>query len=298
MVHLTGPRNSRPPSIPSHPGILDRTETVEVLLVTDRAIARNATRDAATGASIHFRRDVGGRQAGRDEAPPGGAAPRTPPTVAEQEGGQEKGLLKAPNPMKSHSERHDKKRYYHFHMEYGYDTEEYRDLQYQIEDLIRRGHLHRYIRDQSSLPDSRPPRNSSPRPKGPVEKQIDVIFGGPASSRDSSSARKAYTQSEVGKRLTHDEELDITFKSGGEEFPCLDDALVISIRMANAYVKRVMINLECSTDILYFDVFQKLGLPDKDLVTLTSTLTWFTRDFISSPLGATMIHVTFGGEPR
>ncbi|RRT53359.1 hypothetical protein B296_00027317 [Ensete ventricosum] len=215
MVHQTGPRNSRPPSIPSHPGILDRTETVEVLLVTDRATARNATRDATTGTSIHYRRDVGGRQAGRDEAPPGGAAPRTPPTVAEQEGGHEKGLLKAPNPMKSHSERRDKRRYYHFHMEYGYDTEEYRDLQYQIKDLIRRGHLRRYIRDQSSLPDSRPPRNSSPRPKGPVEKQIDVIFGGPASSGDSSSARKAYTQSEVGKRLMHDEELDITFKSGG-----------------------------------------------------------------------------------
>ncbi|RRT31501.1 hypothetical protein B296_00037007 [Ensete ventricosum] len=178
-VHLTGPRNSRPPSIPSHPGILDRTETVEVVLVTDRAIARNTTRDSTTGVSIHDRRDVGGRQPGRDEAPPGGAAPRTPPVVVEEEGGQvghvavetppiplnstrtkiffqiwEKSLLKAPNPMKSHSERRDKRRYYRFHREYGHDTEECRDLQYQIEDLIRRGHLRRYVRDQSSLPDS------------------------------------------------------------------------------------------------------------------------------------------------
>ncbi|RWW58581.1 hypothetical protein BHE74_00034536 [Ensete ventricosum] len=111
------------------------------------------------------------------------------------------------------------------------------------------------------------------------------------------SARKAYARSEVGKRPAHDEDLDITFKSGGKEFPCHDDALVISIRMANAYVKRVMIDTGSSTDILYFDAFQKLGLTDKDLVTLTSTLTWFTGDFIS-PLGATMILVTFGGEPR
>ncbi|RRT34533.1 hypothetical protein B296_00053739 [Ensete ventricosum] len=79
--------NFRPPSIPSHPGILDRTETVEVLLVTDRAAARNATRDAATGASMHGRRDVGGRQAGRDEAPPSGTTPRTPPVATEEEGG-------------------------------------------------------------------------------------------------------------------------------------------------------------------------------------------------------------------
>ncbi|RRT57818.1 hypothetical protein B296_00003526 [Ensete ventricosum] len=30
-------------------------------------------------------------------------------------------------------------------------------------------------------------------------------------------------------RLAHDEDLDITFKSGGEEYPCNYDALVISI---------------------------------------------------------------------
>ncbi|RZR96240.1 hypothetical protein BHM03_00025211 [Ensete ventricosum] len=158
-------------------------------------------------------------------------------------------------------------------------------------------HLHRYVRDQSSLLDSRPPRDSSPRPKGPVEKQIDVIFGGPASSGDSSSTRKAYARSEVGKRPVHDEDLDITFKSGGEKYPCHDNALVISICMANAYVKRVMIDTRSSTNILYFDAFQKLGLTDKDLVTLTSTLTGFTGDFIS-PVGATTIPVTFGGEPR
>ncbi|RZS23788.1 hypothetical protein BHM03_00056763 [Ensete ventricosum] len=142
-----------------------------------------------------------------------------------------------------------------------------------------------------------PPRDSSPRPKGPVEKQIDIIFGGPASGGDSSSARKAYVRFEVGKRTTHDEDLDITFKSGGEEYPCHDDALVISIRMANAYVKRVMIDTGSSADNLYFDAFQKLGLTNKDLVTLTSTLKGFTGNFLS-PLGATTIPITFGGEPR
>ncbi|RWW39136.1 hypothetical protein BHE74_00055561 [Ensete ventricosum] len=76
--------------------------------------------------------------------------------------------------------------------EYDHDTEECRNLQYQIEDLIRHGYLHRYVHDQSSLSDDRTPRDSLPRPKGPVEKQIDIIFGGPALGGDSSLARKAY----------------------------------------------------------------------------------------------------------
>ncbi|RWW65175.1 hypothetical protein BHE74_00027533, partial [Ensete ventricosum] len=129
------------------------------------------------------------------------------------------------------------------------------------------------------------------------EKQIDVIFDGPASGGSNSSARKAYGRSEVGKRPLHNEDLDVTFKSGGEEYPYHDDALVISIRMANAYVKRVMIDTGSSTDILYIDAFQKLGLTDRDLVTLTSTLTGFIGDFVS-PLGATTISITFEGEPR
>ncbi|RRT46808.1 hypothetical protein B296_00051617 [Ensete ventricosum] len=115
--------------------------------------------------------------------------------------------------MKSHSERCDKRRYCRFHREYGHDTEECRNLQYQIEDLIQHGHLRRYVRDQSSLPISRPPRDSLPRPKGPVEKQIDVIFGGPASGGNNSSTRKAYARTEVGKRPAHDEDLDITFRT-------------------------------------------------------------------------------------
>ncbi|RWW40120.1 hypothetical protein BHE74_00054485 [Ensete ventricosum] len=166
---------------------------------------------------------------------------------------REKGLLKAPSPMKSHPEWRDKRRYCRFYREYGHDTEECHDLQYQIEDLIWRGHLRRYVSELPSLPD--------------------------------------------GKRLLHHEDLDVTFRSEGEEHSSHDDVLMISIRMANAYVKRVMIDTGSSTDILYFDAFQRLGLTDRDLAPLTSTLTRFTGDSVS-PMGATMIPITFGGEPK
>ncbi|RWW68210.1 hypothetical protein BHE74_00024278 [Ensete ventricosum] len=60
---------------------------------------------------------------------------------------REKGLLKAPSPMKSHPEQCDKRRYCRFPREYEHDTEECRDLQCQIEYLIWRGYLRRYVCD-------------------------------------------------------------------------------------------------------------------------------------------------------
>ncbi|RRT46910.1 hypothetical protein B296_00033753 [Ensete ventricosum] len=109
---------------------------------------------------------------------------------------RERELMKTPNPMKTCFERRDKRRYCHFHKEHDHDMEECRDLQSQIKDLIRQGHLRHYVRDQSSFPDSQPPQDPSPRPKGPVEKQIHIIIGGPALGGDCSSARKAYACTE------------------------------------------------------------------------------------------------------
>ncbi|RWW37246.1 hypothetical protein BHE74_00057674 [Ensete ventricosum] len=58
-----------------------------------------------------------------------------------------------------------------------------------------------------------------------------------------------------------------------------------------------MIDTGSSADILYFDAFQRFGLTDRDLAPLTATLTGFTGDSVS-PLGTTMIPVTFEGEPK
>ncbi|RZS02596.1 hypothetical protein BHM03_00032658 [Ensete ventricosum] len=75
------------------------------------------------------------------------------------------------------------------------------------------------------------------RPKGPTERQIDVIVGGPVAGGDSSSARKAYARAEVQKRPRARCDPKITFKSESE-YPNHNDALVITARIANARVKR------------------------------------------------------------
>ncbi|RWW75821.1 hypothetical protein BHE74_00016123 [Ensete ventricosum] len=57
--------------------------------------------------------------------------------------------------------------------------------------LIHRCHLDQYIMK---------PREPSLCPKGPMERQIDVIVGGSAAVGVSSSARKSYAHTEVQKR--------------------------------------------------------------------------------------------------
>ncbi|RWV79282.1 hypothetical protein BHE74_00039647 [Ensete ventricosum] len=91
--------------------------------------------------------------------------------------------------------------------------EECHDLKNQIEDLIRQGHLHQYVQDQQAPPDvsHHRGREPSPRPRGLIEKQIDIIIGGPASGGDSSLARKAYAWSVVEKRPRSNRDPEITF---------------------------------------------------------------------------------------
>ncbi|RWW81145.1 hypothetical protein BHE74_00010483 [Ensete ventricosum] len=135
--------------------------------------------------------------------------------------------------MKTPWDLKDRVKYYRFHQDYGHDTEECHDRKNQIEELIRKGYLGCYMKR---------PRESSSWPHGPIEKHIDIIVNGPASDEDSVSGRKAYAQAVVEKHPRQKDEPEITFEASETEYPDHDDSLVVSVRIANARVKRVMID--------------------------------------------------------
>lgn len=58
-----------------------------------------------------------------------------------------------------------------------------------------------------------------------------------------------------------------------------------------------MVDIGSLVDVLYLDAFQKLGMIEKDLTPMASTLIGFTRDSIS-PLGTTTLSITIAEEPR
>ncbi|XP_065017713.1 uncharacterized protein LOC135644173 [Musa acuminata AAA Group] len=135
---------------------------------------------------------------------------------------KESGLLQQPRPMKAACR--DQSKYCRFHRDHGHDTEDCHDLWNQIEALIWRGHLGRYLKSREAIP----------CPRGPPERQIDVISSGPAAGGTSTVARKAYARSAVEKCPWLEHEPTITFGAGEVERSHHDDALVISVQIANA----------------------------------------------------------------
>ena len=114
---------------------------------------------------------------------------------------KDKHYLKWPRPLHSSPNVRDKKKYCRFHRDHGHYTEDCRDLKEQIEGLIRKGKLQKYVKKGESRrfrDDNKSQRESSPRnednmsqPPQNVIGEIKTIVGGPFTGGSFRSLRKA-----------------------------------------------------------------------------------------------------------
>ena len=110
--------------------------------------------------------------------------------------------LKWPRPLHSSPNVRDKNKYCRFHEDHGHNTEDCRDLKEQVEELIRKGRLQKYVKkneynkfrsdhksqhESSSRNDDRP----SQLPQDVIG-EIKMIIGGPFTRGSFKSLKKAY----------------------------------------------------------------------------------------------------------
>ena len=123
--------------------------------------------------------------------------------------------------MRSDPKKRDNTKYCEFHRDHGYRTDDCIKLRKEIEYLIRRGHLRRYMasegQDQAQPP---PPRQLTPAQHQLPLGEIHVISGGFAGGGESSSIRKAHMRS-----IRSGETLEIQVVS---KIPRLDTTITFS----------------------------------------------------------------------
>ncbi|GAV75199.1 hypothetical protein CFOL_v3_18678, partial [Cephalotus follicularis] len=167
-------------------------------------------------------------------------------------------------------------KYCRYHRDHGQDTEEYRQLKNQIEDLIRKGHLRRYV-DRDA-------------PQGRREQ------------RREEDPRQSLTVQQVphSKRLkTGGDEEVITFSEADYEGVRLphDDPVVVTLLVELLTMKKILIDSGSSADILYKHAFDQLRIPADQLKPVNTPLVGFAGETIH-PLGSINLSVVAGTAPR
>ncbi|GAV60320.1 LOW QUALITY PROTEIN: hypothetical protein CFOL_v3_03851, partial [Cephalotus follicularis] len=170
-------------------------------------------------------------------------------------------------------------KYCRYHRDHGHDTEECRHLKNQIEDLIRKGNMSKYV-DKDAPQEIRERREQAPQK---------------AYARQTFAVRQ-YTHS---KRLkTGREEEVISFSKADYEGVRLphDDPVVVTIQVKLFTMKIVLIDSGSSMDILYKHAFDQRILTDQ-LRPVKTFLVGFVGEMVH-PLGSINLSVVVGTAPR
>ena len=186
--------------------------------------------------------------------------------------------------MRSDPTKRDNMRYCEFHRDHGHRTNDCIQLRKEIEYLIRRGYLQRFVALEGQSQAQPPPRQTTTQHQLPLG-EIHVISGGFAGGGESSSARKAHLHSIRSGGVMEVQAVSkfprlntaITFSDSdleGCQHPH-DDPLVIREVVANKTIHRVLVNNRSSADNIFASDFDRMGIGREKLEPVSTHLRGF-----------------------
>ena len=216
---------------------------------------------------------------------------------------QHEQFLRWPTQMRSDPTKRDNTWYCEFHRDHGHRTEDSIQLRKEIEYLIRREYLRRFVafegQNQAQPP---PPRQTTTQHQQPLW-EIHVILGGFSGGGESSSARKANLRSIMSGEVMEVQAVfklsrlntAITFSDSDLE-RCQhphDDPLVIRVVVANKTIHRILVDNWSSADIIFASAFDRMGIGREKLEPVSTHLRGFSREKVL-PLGSIQLVLTLG----
>ena len=153
-------------------------------------------------------------------------------------------------------------------------------------------------------PQEQNPRRDNERPRPPIG-DIRMIVGGTAVIGSSKKARKTYLRMVKNVQL-----MGSVPKIARRESPIIgfseedarrlhhphDDALVVSIRIKDYNMHRVLVDNRSSANILYYPAFQQMGIDREQLIPTNAHFVDFGGTRVL-PLGAITLSVVVGDYP-
>ena len=230
---------------------------------------------------------------------------------------KDKGIYRAPPRSSLPDSMKDKSKYCKFHQDYGHEIAECKNLKGQILAIMRKGGLDQY-RKKAGGP-SEATETPMGRPKGAAAVEFDgedyegerlihvsTIFGGaePTAAQDE-RARKENAMEQRAKRLkglghtVNMSSMDqyapaapIAFTEAdlqGIRIPH-EDPLVVSIRIGQCRMSRMLVDGGSGADIIFWDAFQKMQIPHNEIRPSTTPIMSFSGEKVY-PKGAITLPV-------